>query len=60
MAAFSSPAVANMILSSGKQLNDLGDYDLCRTTEGMKYGAISVIPKGAMNKFFLGLCLPEQ
>ena len=60
MAALSSPAAANMILSTGKQLNDLGDYDLCRTTEGMKYGAISVVPMGATAKFFIGMCLPEQ
>lgn len=54
----SSPLAANMVLSSGKAINDLGDFDLCQTTPGLKYGTF-ILRIGDLGYAFMGVCLPE-
>jgi len=50
--------MTNMVTSMGSWINDLGNYDLCRSTPGLKYGSLgfSIRPIG---KIYFGLCLPE-
>lgn len=60
LAALSSEKAGGMIMGTGKALNDLGDYDLCKTTEGLKYGAFSLFVVGGLGKMFIGACLPVE
>jgi peptidoglycan/LPS O-acetylase OafA/YrhL len=46
-------------MATGKNLNDLGDFDMCRTTPGLKYGLISVYV-GGYTQMHLGLCVPQE
>ena len=38
--------MSQIILNSGKTLNDLGDYDACQRNPLLTYGTITVTQKG--------------
>jgi peptidoglycan/LPS O-acetylase OafA/YrhL len=58
MLALNSPLAADMVLSTGKAINDLGDVDRCRLTPGLRYGTLQLAVIG-LPPIALGLCLPE-
>jgi peptidoglycan/LPS O-acetylase OafA/YrhL len=60
MAALNDPAKASaMLMATGKSINDLGDYDMCKTTEGLRYTVISGL-LGGFQWEHLGVCVPEE
>ena len=47
-----------MLMSMGTGINDLGNYDQCTLTPGLKYATLSVLA-GELGTH-LGLCVPES
>mmetsp|Transcript_6946 Transcript_6946/g.7767 ORF Transcript_6946/g.7767 Transcript_6946/m.7767 type:complete len:626 (+) Transcript_6946:136-2013(+) len=44
-------------MSTGKWINDLGDFELCQSTDGLRYGALGIRVR-PIGKIYLGMCLP--
>lgn len=55
----SSELATVMIDSTGKGINDLGNYDQCRLTPGLRYGTVSAYV-GGMALVHIGMCVPAN
>ena len=59
MAALQNNETApTMVMSYGTGLNDLGNYDACTLTPGLKYATISILAEGFGSH--MGMCIPED
>ena len=57
--ALQSKDIISVILNSGKNLNDFGNYDSCHLDEKMEYAVMRVQINLAFN-VVIGLCLPKE
>ena len=54
-----SDAAKALILYTGKSLNNLGNYDSCERTQGMKYALLAVL-SAEMPIAYEGTCVPKD
>lgn len=54
------PSLMNIVLNSGKGINDLGFYDSCVHDPTTKYFTLRPVEKKFPKKVFYGICLPIE
>ena len=48
----------NIVLNTGKGINDLGNYDGCNAAEGLKHAVVRITDFQVTN-IYLGVCIPD-
>ena len=60
MDSINNGLIAQILLNSGKNVNDMGNYDGCLATKKTHYGMVSVWPDTNQLAAGLAICLPLE